>query len=272
MADDQVVDQQDSSTSTTTDTSQRTTDQQTSPGDVKPQAAAPAQNAADDRTKGILADLKKERQARQEYERQNVQFRAELDAERRRVQALAGVTPQSEQEQEAEQIRGRFKQLFPELAELTSEDIQALRQLKEQASGIQEATTHHYKLHGRKMLDAVGVAVAKSVGGTLSPRQLARLEAAYVREAETRPEFLARHDSGDTKLIEEFAKEWIDDWFEPARRRVTQSELERQRRVPSGRDRSVAAQGGKKIDFNNPKAVEDAMVEAYVGHGGGFGE
>lgn len=248
------------------------TGQPTPPGDVNPQAAAPAQTAADDRTRGILADLQKERRTRQQYEQDIVRHRSELEQANRRIQALAGVAPQSEGEQEAEQIRARFRQLFPELADLTADDIKALRDLKAQASGLQDATTHHYKLHGRKMLDAVGAAVSKHVGGTLSPRQLARLESAYVREAETHPEFLERHDSGDLKLVEEFTKEWIDDWFEPARRRVTQTELDRQRRVPSGRDRSVAATGGKKIDFNNPKAVEDAMVEAFVGHGGAFGE
>jgi hypothetical protein len=98
------------------------------------------------------------------------------------------------------------------------------------------------------------------------------LKYAYAKAAAADPEFLRRHEEGDPTLVKEFAKQWIEDWFEPARRKVTANEVGRTRAVPGGRDRSVALNGGKKIDYTNPKAIEDAMVESFKSHGGTFGD
>jgi hypothetical protein len=222
--------------------------------------------------KGLLADLQKERKARQEHERQAQSFAAERDAERRRVQALAGLTPKTAEETEVDAVRARFAQLFPDVANITKEDLQALREMREQMGNVNAANEHHWQLHGRQMLDSVTTAVAKQLGGTLSDRQANRIKQAYVQAAEADPEFLQRHEAGDQTLVEQFVKEWIEDWFEPARRKVTATEIDRARRVPSARDRSVAGAGGKKIDYNNPKSVEDALVASFKEHGGAFGE
>ena len=237
-----------------------------------PAQVTPEQKVEADRNRGILEDLKRERKARQDSESRYTAIKAQHEQAERRIRALAGVDTPSAEEADAEVVRKQFAKFFPQLAGLTAEDIQALQDLKNQAAGIQEATTHHYTLHGRRMLDSVTGAIQKNIGGTLTARQVARIERAYVQEAESNPEFLARHDAGDPKVVEEFVKDYIEDFFEPARRKVLQTEVDRQRRVPSGRDRSVAGIGGKKIDFNDPKAVEQALVDSFKAHGGAFGE
>lgn len=276
MADEQNVDtstQTDSSTSGQ-ETGTGTTETQKPAGSPNTQVAAPGadRKAEDERNRGILADLQKERRARQEIERQVSQFKNDLAAERRRVQVLAGVNPQTPEQTEAAEVRARLLQVMPELEGLTADDIKALRELREQSGSLREATEHHYKLHGRKMLDSVVDGVAAQMGGKLTPRQQQRVEQAYVNIAEADPEFLARHDAGDKSLVDQFVREWVEDFFEPARRKVTQSEVERARKVPSGRDRSTVTVGGKKIDYNNPKSVEDALVASFKEHGGAFGE
>jgi hypothetical protein len=155
-------------------------------------APKPAPGASPDKTeeyekrfKGLTNDLQKERRARQDYERRVAKYETDLAAERQRVQALAGVTPQSSAEAENEAIRKRFNELYPHIGDLTKEDI--------------------------------------------------------------------------------------EDFFEPARRKVTQQEVQRQRVVPSGKDRGIVTHGEKKIDVNDSKAVEDMLVKSFREKGGSFG-
>lgn len=246
----------------------------TGTGDGKAAASgtAPDKNAEWEKQRaGLTSDLQKERRARQEYERKVAQYEADLAAERKRVQALAGVVPVEPAQQEEEAIRARFKQLFPELAELTKEDIQAIRESKARSDEMNETNRHHWATHARTMVTGVFGAIEKDLGGKLSDRQRAQVERLYAIEAENNPQFLERHTAGDKSLAEEFAKQIIDDWFEPARRKVTQQETQRFRAVPDGKGRGLVTQGDKKIDVNDPKAVEDVLVRGFRERNGEFG-
>lgn len=241
------------------------------PQGVKQEPTPGQKGGVDDRQNaGLIADLQKERKARQELEKQVAAHTAELEARQRRIQVLAGVNPQSDEEVELEQVRARVKQLFPVLGKLDEKQLENLLALSERAGGIEEATQHHWTAHATQMLDALQSAVAEEIGSDLTDRQKKALARAYVAEAEANPEFLERHQAGDKKLVEEFAKAWIEDWFEPARKAVVTTEINRQKRVPNGRDRSVQTTAPKKVDFKDPKAVEDAMVESFKSHGGRF--
>jgi hypothetical protein len=242
--------------------------QSTTPGQTP--ASTQANRGDDSQQRGLIADLQKERQARQRLEQQFAQLQGNLDAERRRVQALAGVNPKSAEEVELDTIRERIVKMFPALGRLTEEQLDEFAALKNNAASVEEATQHHWTVHSRGMLGNLYESVAKEVGSDLTERQKNAIGRAYLAAAESNPEFLARHESGDPKLIEEFAKAWIDDWFEPARKAVVQTEARRFRPVPGGRDRTVQTTPAKAIDFKNAKAVEDAMVESYRKHGGGF--
>lgn len=230
----------------------------------------PGHGDGDQRTRGILSDLQKERQARQKLEQQLQQLNGSLESERRRVQALAGVNPQSEEEQEIEAVKARVLQLFPVLGKLTDEKLEQLMGLGDKASSIEEAAQHHWTRHGQTMLDGLAEQVSEEIGGDLTDRQRKALFRAYVAEAEADPEFLQRHNSGDRTLLAEFAKQWAEDWIEPVRKSAVQAEVNRRRPVPNGRDRNVNTQAPKQVDFKNPKAVEDAMVESFRSHGGRF--
>ncbi len=252
------------STKTVTADTTRTDSSQSTASDV-------SRKAEEERNRGILADLQKERKSRQEWERKAQAHETELALERRRVQALSGVNPRSDEDTNNDLVRQRLEALYPALGKLTPQQVERLLAVADKADSLEESNLSGWKRHGTQMLDQVTASVAKVVGGTLSERQATALKRAYVQEAEANPEFLARHEAGDPKLVEEFAKAWIDDWFEPARRSALNKEVERQKRVPSARDRSVAGPGGKKLDYNDPKAVEDALVESFRSHGGEFG-
>ena len=221
----------------------------------------------------MLADLQRERRARQELETRFRNTEAQYTEAQRRVAALAGVNTPSAEEAEIEQVRAQFARIFPGLAKLTDAQIDKLLQTSTRTDTMEAAAVHHWESHGRAMVDSLTAEVSEALGGgELTERQTKALARAYVAEAESDPEFLKRHERGDRALIKEFAKQWVEDWYEPARRRVTADAVNQQRRVPSGRDRNVSATPPKAIDFKNPKAVEDAMVESFRGHGGRFGE
>ena len=233
---------------------------------------APDTKAWEAERAGFLRDLQAERKARQQYEQQFGTAQAELQRERKRVQALAGVNPLSPEDVEAAEIKKRFAQIYPELAELTAEDIKALRSWKEQAGQFQETTQAMWRDKARQMTSAVEARIAKELGGgDLTPRQIKNIRAAYVHAAEENPEFLARHEQGDMKLVEEFATQFIEDWFEPARRKLQQQQVNQFRRVPNGKDRSAPGTAGPKIDVKDPKAVEDLLVSGFKERGGMFG-
>lgn len=246
--------------------------QTTNPQTNKPQSGTASPNTDDARTRGLLADLQKERKARQAFETEIATHKAALDTERKRVLALSGINPKSPEETDLESVRAKLTQMFPFLAKFDDKSVEKISALLEQGDSLKEATSHHWKAHGQKMLDTVVSTIATDIGGKLSDRQIARIESLYANEAANNPAFLKRHEAGDPKLIEEFAKEFIEDFIEPGRRKALSTEIDRARKVPSARDRSALTAGGKKVDFKDPKSVEDAMVESFRSHGGAFGE
>ncbi len=234
-------------------------------------APTPANSGWEAEKKAFIADLQKERRARQQYEQQATTHKTELELERQRIRALTGATPQSAEQNDIDAVKQRFGQIYPELAGLTAEDIKGIRGLLSQSTHLQEATNHVWRNHGQKMLASVKAGLEKHLGGSLSERQTQKFERAYAAQAENDPAFLKRHEDGDQTLIDDFVKEWNEDFFEPAKRNALAQDVDRFRAVPNGKDRSLAAVGGKKIDVNDPKAVEDMLVEAYRARGGQFG-
>ena len=263
----------------TTTAESSTTDSSKSGGDgtADPKKAAGGAGTPPDRSgeyerqlAGMKADLQKERKARQQYESDLKNERQNLETEKRRVQAALGINPVSADDKERDAIKQRFAQLYPELAGLTKDDIDALREMRASSGNSQAVAQHYWTQHATQMVESLVATVAKDLGGNLSKRQANRIAAAYAQEAENNPEFLARHEKGDKTLVAEFAKQWIEDWYEPVRRKITQQEVGRQRVVPSGKDRGLVTHGDKKIDVNDPKAVEDLLVKGFKERGGNF--
>jgi hypothetical protein len=245
--------------------------QQTSQSSAQRQDPAPGQNGGNDaRDRGILADLQRERTNRQNLEARIRELEGGISERDRRVAALAGIQVPSAEDAEVEQIRAQFARVFPGLAKLTDDQIETILSNAGTAQTLQQTVAHHWENHGRSMLEGLESEVADTIGGTLSDRQKRALATAYIAAAEADPEFLKRHNRGDKALLKEFAKDWLDDWYEPARRSVTAQNVNHGRPVPRGRERTVTTTPAKPINFKDPKSVEDAMVESFRSHGGTF--
>jgi hypothetical protein len=218
---------------------------QPSAGVTKPAASQPDYKWEEDtRTKGTLEDLKKERKARQDYEGKIKQYEADLAEQKRRVSALTGNAPLDPKAADAELVRSKILELMPELADLGS--------IAEMREALEEQQVQGHATHARRMIAQIHQGIAAEYGD-LTDRQKRRINAAYLYENQTNPEFHARHNQGDPALIAEFVKEMIEDLVDPIKRKVTTAEATRFRPVPGGRDRSTPLKGEK------PKTSEEML-------------
>lgn len=208
----------------------------------------------DTRTKGMLADLKKEREARQAHEKKVAEYEGTLKEELRRIAALAGITTPSKEEADTESVRAKIRELFPEMADIG--DIKRLR------AELEEQQVRGYAEHSGRMFDQICQKISAEYG-ELTESQKRRIGAVYFSENYNDPELHKRHIAGDPKLVEEFAKAFIDDIVEPIKRKVTASEAGRFRPVPGGRDRSTPIKGEK------PKSGEDMLRSHFRAHAKG---
>lgn len=220
---------------------------------------------------GLLRDLQTERTKRQGHETQLSTFQAQIAEQNARIQALAGVAPKSKDDIEAESIKTAFAKLYPELAGLTKEDIEAIRENKNASATLKDFQQRQWDTHARSMVSQVESKVKEELGGKddLTPRQTRALRAAFAAFIETDEGLAERYDKGDAALIDEFVKDYVADWFEPVRRKTERTTVESRVRVPSGKDRAIPGTD-KKIDVTDPKAVEDVLVAGFKKRGGEF--
>ncbi len=190
----------------------------------------------------------------------------------RRIAVLAGVNPQDPDAAEMEEIRSQFSRLRPDLAKLDDSKIERLLQIADKFDEIEGSVQANWDAHGKRSFKHVTDKVETAIGGELTERQRTKLNDALVLTLYNNPELKARYDQGDTALLDDFASEWIEDWFEPARRQATAQVVNRgQKPMPNGRGAGVTVSTKPKVDVNDPEAFKKALGEAYREEGGNFG-
>lgn len=223
---------------------------------------------------GLVADLGKERTARQVSEAAAKKAAADIEKLTKQVQTLAGLNPKNDNEVEVDEIRKKFGEVYERLAKLDDpETFGLLQKLLKMVPALEQTVGNHWDKHNTSTLQAIEKKIAEAYGAeSLTPSQVKKIRSAYVVEVENNPEFATQHERNPEKNIESFTKEWIDDFVEPGKRRAQAENIERFPRVPSGKDRNlVTGQGGKEIDVNDSKAVEDVLVGGFRAKGGQFG-
>jgi len=214
------------------------------------------------------------------------QLERDLETERKRVRAAMGIDPQDPKAEEAAQVREALKGVLTDMGL----DLDALKgltkaQVQQLLTGSQQATSAAntlYDRHRDEMFDKVEGAILSKIGvEKLSERQTDAIRTAYARacgasyqlrerlvqqgrESEIdENDFIGRHLRSDPKLVTEFVAEFLGDWYEPARRNVTQSVVRRQSRpVPSGGRGEAVVTKMAEIDFSDDKKFSDALLSA----------
>lgn len=230
-----------------------------------------ADKSGDAANRGILADLVKERKARQAVEERLKQLEA---GQQQRDQRLReAITGETAIDPEIQAIRDQFAQIFPGLAKLTDEQIDKLVNFTERSDDLEATADHYWSQQGQSMLSGIEQGVLDKLGGDkLSDRQIKAIHRFYVGEVENDRELLHRHMAGDPKLVEEIVTAVLEDWYEPARRSLTATEVERAgKKVPAGRGGHVLTSNKPTIDVNDPKQFAAALVQGFKESGGEFG-
>ncbi len=201
------------------------------------------------------------------------QLERELEGERRRVQALAGVTPKDPDAEELEKVRAGFAQLYPNLAKMASLDPEKLERIIHSGESAEHLVRVQWDRHRAASLDKIKADVAQALGvETLSPTAARKVIAAFIasvpdpmydrNKQPTNPEYFTfkdRYESNDPTLLAEFVTEFVSDFITPAQR----AGLVRQRiAVPSGgASRPVATNPAQRPDYGKMKSPKE-MLEA----------
>ncbi len=214
------------------------------------------------------------------------QLETALEIERRRVQALTGVTPQPPGAQKQEQIREAFFELFPQMRKFASLSDEQLDQLLNTPDAIEQQRTtelRQWERHGDTQMATLGDHVAAALGtDALDQEQAQDLRDAFsmwlkktvstelqqTNGAESRT--LQRYEKGDPKLLEEFAGRYTKNWVEPARRQSTAAQTRRARPVPNSGDRSQVSSVAKPASFNSLDDRIDYAAKLFRERGGTF--
>lgn len=216
-------------------------------------------------------------------EQENLSYKEKLELAEKRTRALAGVEPVDEETQRSEEIKGALLKVFPNLKMLENLSEEQLERVLEAAESAQSTSHAQWSRHAETMFASVEDAIADELGlDKLTESQVKRIRREY-REAAaeavaqrprdergrvlpdpTGKDFLTRHERGDKTLVTEFVKQFLADWYEPARRSVTRGVVNRQSRpVPRGeRTRNTPVSGPPAIDYNNEDAFRKALLEA----------
>lgn len=238
----------------------------------------------EDRTKWLPPHrLTEETGKRTAAEKKAQELEIALEQERKRIRALTGVETPDEGTVEAAELRKQLFKLVPGLeafADLTVEQIKDVIASADVAKSHQQRA---WEKHAGDMLTSLEEIVSDTMG-ELNDRQKRRLAQAYFAEAQaalaargqnpdhdpTGSDFLTRHERGDKSLLQEFAKAFLDDWYEPARRNATTEAQSRHRPVPRGERGKPMKTTPPKLDLSKPGAFEEAMKNARSEEGRGY--
>lgn len=233
--------------------------------------------------------LNEESGKRTRLETAYAEAQAKADLNEKRLRIAMGLEVPNKEDQEAAEIREAMYKANPKLKLLERLDEETIERILGAAESATTATQAQWSRHRDGMLSNLQEEAADLLGvEKLSEAQAKRLDRAFREEAREQAQararaeknqdstydyendFVSRYERGDKKLLQEFAKSFIDDWGIPARRQANASAFDRQtgRPVPrGGRARTPLTQGPPKIDYNDDKAFRDAMIAARAGGG-----
>lgn len=211
---------------------------------------------------------------------------AKIEQQQEGVKKAFGVNTPSKEESEAAELREALYKVLPNARLLERLDEEQLAELLEAAKSAKHTTGQHWNRVASEMIGDARLRVAEEIGvEELTPTQIKRLDSAYREEAQasmierkaayqrgerdtldTLPsdrDFLARHERGDKKLIAEFTKAFLDDWFVPAKRSAASALERRNRPVPSGgRSRVPVTTKMPDVDLSTDEGFRKAFAEA----------
>jgi hypothetical protein len=192
-------------------------------------------------------------------------LRAELEAERRKVLALSGVQPKSEQDVELEATRKVLEKMYPGLAKLSdAEFVKKLEGSISAAESLQANTEQYWTNQGARSFRELEDFAKKELGGDLTPRGKRALRAAFIDYVQSDEDASRAYVEQDPEVVSRFWEEYKKTFIDPVRRTNNANLMERQNRlrVPRGGGSAPHVPAPKKPDFKNEDDVHNSAWEA----------
>lgn len=152
--------------------------------------------------------------AQRNWAAKEAEFQARLEQTQRQLQALAGVTPQAEDETTV--VRSQFAKLYPRLAKM-EENADRYEALLEQQGDLNAQNQHYWESYGRQQLNQLFEKASGALGTPLTDQGKRILHAAFSGYVSSSPELAARY-TNDPTLIEEFWNMYTSSFIDPVRR------------------------------------------------------
>lgn len=154
------------------------------------------------------------REAVTRYESEMTKIKSELDRYRSQVNALVGVTPQTNTEADA--IKSQFFQLFP-WAKKLEDRFGDFESLVDQTQDLRAQNDHYWTSYGKQTMDRLFGLATESLGSPLTDEGKRQLHASFVGFVQSSPELSERYAS-DPTIVEDFWKGFTSSFVDPARR------------------------------------------------------
>lgn len=156
------------------------------------------------------------RQAQTEFATREAQIRQEADQYKRQVQALTGVLPPENSENDT--IRKQFFNLFP-WAEKMEKRFGDFESLVDRAGDLETQNSHYWNKHGQDTMDRLYTAATTSLG-PLSNEAKQTIGTAFIGYVQSSPERTNRYYS-DPGFVDGFWREFSSSVIDPVRRNAT---------------------------------------------------
>jgi len=200
------------------------------------------------------------------------QLEADIVERDRKIAALAGTQTPDPDSKKAEAIREAFFNLpgmgiMRKFSALTDEQVDRLLAVPDHAEAATQAELRQWQRHGNEQVAYIGDKIAEAMNmDELTPRQTTAMRtqfSAWIKsrataeiETEGQSKTISRYEDGDAKLLDEFVKEYTDDFIAPARRTAAAHTSTRTRAVPSSQGRSQVTQTARPASF---KSLDDRL-------------
>ena len=202
-----------------------------------------------------------ERQANERMQQHIQTMKSQYDGELQRVkaqlQALVGVTPQNQSEEDV--VRQQFAKIFPSLAKLESK-YGDLEKLMERAGDLDSQTNHYWSSYAGQQMDKLFRLAEGSMGGQLPVESKRMLHQTFTGFVQSSPELVARYES-DPTLVDDFWRAFQSGFIDPARRANVANAANR---APQGFVQDTPASGIVSSPADKPKDLDELGRMAFA--------
>lgn len=259
-------------------------DQGGKPATQQQQVADKQYSYKEDRSKWLPPHREKEIRTSTET-RVKSEMQKEIDTLNGRVRALAGLEPVAGNiPAEVGEARNAFLEVFPEFKPLLTlltkkfgeqDALTALTSLAENSGQLTQSADYIWSSLGTRTLNRLWEQAETQLGYELTDSRKNRMFAAFRAELQSNPEFNARYEQEDPKLVEDFVKSFVEDFIAPVRGK-TQMATRQSVRTPlprgGGGGQVQVVTKPAKIPVGNIDAAMDAAVNYMKERGEEFSD